>query len=496
MDAKLNSPGKRLAAAKALVFVLALALAVSVGFSIEKVVMGQSAQQTQQTQLPSPVDLSRAFINVAKQVEPAVVNIDVVERSKQAAVPRGRRGAIPQFPGLPGFGDMTPQVQRGTGSGVIISPDGYILTNNHVAGEADDIKVKLGDGREFKATRVGTDSETDLAVIKINAHDLPFARLGNSDSAQQGEWVVALGSPFGLQQTMTAGIISAVGRNLGRGSFDNYIQTDASINPGNSGGPLVNMNGEVVGINTLIYSESGTSAGVGFSIPSNLANKVYASLVKNGKVTRGFLGVTLQPVDEAYAKTVGYDKKGGALVSDVRNNNTPAARAGLRSGDVIVEFDGNAVTSPRQLTDLVADEPVGTTVQVKYLRDGRLETTSLKVAERPGPNGEVAAGRGGGAEEENTTGKLGLGVKTVTPDLVQELKLKVNSGAIVEEVEPGSPSEGAGIREGDVIHRIGRTQVTTAADLTRAIRSLAGQKEVVLQVERDGQLQFLTVNLE
>jgi serine protease Do len=393
MDVNFSSLGRRLAVAKALVLVLAFALAISLGFSIERVVLGQSGQQNQ---LPSPVDLSHAFINVAKQVEPAVVNIDVVEKSKQAAVPRGRRGAIPQIPGFPGFGDQTPQVQRGTGSGVIISPDGYILTNNHVAGEADEIKVKLGDGREFRATRVGTDTETDLAVIKISAHDLPFAKLGNSDAAQQGEWVVALGSPFGLQQTMTAGIISAVGRNLGRGSFDNYIQTDASINPGNSGGPLVNMNGEVIGINTLIFSESGTSAGVGFSIPSNLANKVYASLVKYGKVTRGYLGVYLKPVDDAYAKMIGYDKKGGALVDDVRNTNTPAARAGLQPGDVIVEFDGKPIASPRELTDIVAEEPVGKNVQVKYLRGGRLQTTTLNR-----PTIETARGDKKGSQPAN-----------------------------------------------------------------------------------------------
>src|SRR5215813_1500771 len=420
MDVKFNNLGKRLAAAKALVFVLAIALALSLGFSFERAVFGQSGQQNQ---LPSPVDLSRTFINVAKQVEPAVVNIDIVERSKQAANPRTRRGAIPQIPGFPGFGDLGPQVQRGTGSGVIISPDGYILTNNHVAAEASDMKVTLGDGREFKATRVGTDSETDLAVIKINAHDLPFAKLGNSDAVQQGEWVIALGSPFGLKQTMTAGIISAVGRNLGRGSFDNYLQTDASINPGNSGGPLVNMSAEVIGINTLIFSQSGASEGVGFSIPSNLANKVYGSLVKYGKVTRGYLGVYLQPVDDAYAKTIGYDKKGGALVSDLRSTNTPAGRAGLQPGDVIVEFDGKPITSPRQLTDIVAEEPVGKNVQVKYLRDGKLLTTTLRTAERPDSNGEVAGNRNGegesGGAEGVSTGKLGLSVKTVTPDDVQ-----------------------------------------------------------------------------
>jgi serine protease Do len=493
MDVKFNSLGTRLAAAKALVFVLSIALALSLGFSVGKSVLGQS---TQQNQLPSPTDLSRAFINVAKQVEPAVVNIDVVERSKQSmVVPRSRRGTMPQIP-FPGLGDVVPQVKRGTGSGVIISPDGYILTNNHVAGDADGIRVQLGDGREFKATRVGTDTETDLAVIKIEAHDLPFARLGNSDAVQQGEWVVALGSPFRLQQTMTAGIISAVGRNLGRSSFDNYIQTDASINPGNSGGPLVNMNGEVIGINTLIFSESGTSAGVGFSIPSNLANKVYASLVKYGKVTRGYLGVYLKPVDDAYAKMIGYNRKGGALVDDLRSTNTPAGRAGLQPGDVIVEFDGKPVESPRQLTDIVAEEPVGKNVQVKYLREGKVQTTTLKTAERPDENTELASNRSGEGDEEHSTGKLGLSVQTVTPDDARENNLKINTGAVVEAVEPGSPADNAGIQPGDVIHRIGTTRVITAADLTRAIRALGNQKEVVLQIESAGRLAFRTVSLE
>src|SRR6185436_12684772 len=236
--------------------VLALALAVASGLGFEV----QRRAAAQQQQLPSPADLSRTFINVAKQVKPAVVNIDVVEKSKRAALrlPEGL-----QIPGLPFEGQ--PRRQRGTGSGVIISAEGYILTNNHVAAEAEQITVKLADGREFKAKKVGTDPDTDLAVIKIEASNLPVARLADSDALEQGEWVIALGSPFGLSQTMTAGIVSATGRDLGvgAGQFTNYIQTDASINPGNSGGPLVNMQGEVVGINTLIFSQTGTSAGIG-----------------------------------------------------------------------------------------------------------------------------------------------------------------------------------------------------------------------------------------
>src|SRR5262249_51554570 len=262
---------------------LVVVLGVALAFSA---VRSASAQQSS-SQLPSPQDLSRTFISVVKQVKPAVVNIDVVEKTKRQSfrVPEGF-----QIPGVP-FGGA-PRKQRGTGSGVIISSDGYILTNNHVASDAEQITVKLGDGREFKARKIGSDPETDLAVVKIDATGLTYAKLGDSDKVEQGEWVIALGSPFGLQQTMTAGIVSATGRDLrsvGAGQFTEFIQTDASTNPGNSGGPFVNMEGEVIGINTLISTESGQSSGVGFSIPANLAKKVYAQLMKNGKVTRGYL---------------------------------------------------------------------------------------------------------------------------------------------------------------------------------------------------------------
>jgi serine protease Do len=500
MDSQLRDLSRRLSLTRGLVVAMALALALGVGFTLRGLVFAQDGQQRdgqqQQAQLPAPSDLSRAFINVAKQVEPAVVNIDIEETPKeQSALPRG----LHQFQ-IPGFPQGRPQPERGTGSGIIISPDGYILTNNHVAGEADKMKVTLGDGREFKATRVGTDPDTDLAVIKIDAHGdrLPYAKLGNSDDVQQGEWVVALGSPFGLQQTMTAGIVSAVGRNLKDGKLVDYIQTDASINPGNSGGPLVNMSGQVVGINTMIVSSSGGSQGVGFSIPSNVVNKVYAELIKSGKVTRGYLGVVLQDMTAAQAKNVGYDQKGGALVADLaKDPSAPAARAGLASGDVIVEFDGKPVTSRSQLTNIVADEPVGKTVQVKYFRDGKIETTTLKTAERPSTD-EVAKNRDGDGDEGSNTGKLGVGVETVDPRIIAQnnLKLRINTGAFVTRVDPGSPAEEAGIQVGDVIHRINTTRVNTAADLTRAMRSLSNQDQIMLQVEHDGQLGFATVELD
>src|ERR1044072_10051047 len=320
MDVNLRRIKKSLTGVRALVFAVALAIASGAGLVVH-------TSNAQQSQLPSPADLSRTFIGVAKQVKPAVVNIDVVEKAKRSSSMRLPDG----FPQIPGFPDSQPRRQRGTGSGVIISADGYILTNNHVAGDAEQINVKLADGREFKAKRIGTDQETDLAVIKIEAQGLTFAKLGNSDSLEQGEWVNALGSPFGLEQTMTAGIVSAIGRDLGAGAgqFTHFIQTDASINPGNSGGPLINMQGEVIGINALIFSQSGTSSGIGFAIPSNLANKVYAQLIKSGKVTRGYLGVYLRPVTPALAKAIGYEGTDGAQVQDITKEDSPADRAGL-----------------------------------------------------------------------------------------------------------------------------------------------------------------------
>jgi serine protease Do len=471
---------------QALIFALAIVVAGGLGFEVEK---RASAQQSQ-AQLPTPADLSRTFINVAKQVKPAVVNIDVVEKSKRSAMrlPEG-------FPDIPGLGGGQPRRQRGTGSGVVISSDGYILTNNHVAADADQITVKLADGREFKAKRIGTDKETDLAVIKIEAQGLAFAKLGNSDALEQGEWVIALGSPFGLEQTMTAGIVSATGRDLpGAGQFTHFIQTDASINPGNSGGPLINMQGEVIGINALIFSQTGTSSGIGFAIPANLANKIYAQLIKSGKVTRGYLGVILRPVTPALAKAIGYEGTDGAQVQDVSKEDSPAAKAGLRSGDVIVEFEGKQVKNPGQLTELVADTPVGRPAQLKYVRDGRTQSTTVNLGERPDLS-EAQEEKPGEEDGENGS-PLGASAQTVTPDVARELKLKIASGVFVQNVQADSPAGEAGLQRGDVIHRINRMPITNRQDYLRAIQSIKGEKEIALQIERGGQLQFIILTLE
>jgi serine protease Do len=354
--------------------------------SLEKVAADPPVQKAAQQQAPlaSPAELSRSFINVAKRIRPAVVQINVVagaQRPVNYDDPDDSTPSDPQFNNEGGDASgrpinpvqqQSPYARRGTGSGVIVSPDGYILTNNHVAGPATEIKIRLYDGREFIARRIGVDAETDLALVKINAQNLPYATLGDSSKLEQGEWVIALGSPFGLEQTMTAGIISATGRTFG-GTYDNYLQTDASINPGNSGGPLINMSGEVIGINTMIYSRSGGSEGIGFSVPSNMAKKVKDALLRNGRVSRGYLGVALQDTEN----------EGGASVGEVTNGG-PASSAGLRSGDVIVEFDGKPVKSARQLTDIIADTPVGKAINLKIVRDGREQPASITPAERPG----------------------------------------------------------------------------------------------------------------
>jgi len=487
MEINMGSFRTRLSSIRVVVFALVLAATAGIGFELR----GMPAAQAQaQAPLPSPQDLSRTFISVAKQIKPAVVNIDIVEKTKTSSfkMPDG----FQQIPGFP----QQPRRQKGTGSGVIISADGFILTNNHVAGDADTITVKLSDGRELKAKVVGKDKETDLAVIKIDAQNLPFAKLGDSDKLEQGEWVIALGSPFGLQATMTAGIVSATGRDLGAaaGQFTNFIQTDASINPGNSGGPLVNMQGEVVGINSLIFSESGTSSGIGFAIPSNLATKVYAQLVKSGKVTRGYLGVSLRPVSPALARTVGYTGTDGALVDDLAKDDSPAGRAGLRSGDVIVEFDGKRVTSPKQLTEMVADTAVGKATNLKYVREGHVDTATIKLGERPSVIGEEE--QPGKEDPEEDAGKLGISISSVTPELARSMKLKIPTGVVIKRLQPDGPAVEAGLLAGDVIHRVDRTPVSNGQDYARAISSLRGEKEVTLQIERGNRLTFVSLTLD
>jgi serine protease Do len=437
---------------------------------------------------PSPIELSYSFREIAKQVKPAVVYIQVVETVDQG--PRMPEGFPFDFPNPGG-----PRRRPGSGSGFIATQDGYILTNNHVVGSADRIEVRLGDGRNFKAKLVGTDPETDLAVIKIDSSGLPIAVLGNSDEVQQGDWVLALGSPFGLQQTLTAGIVSATGREFaGEQQFSQFIQTDASINPGNSGGPLVNMRGEVVGINTMIFSPTGGNVGIGFAVASNVARNVFDDMVRRGRVTRGYLGVVIIEVDEARARAYSVEPRSGALIAQPPQPDSPAAKAGLRYGDIITAFDGKPVRSPRELTEAVASTPVGKTARVDFIRDGQKQSVTVEVAERPATSRDTtpAPPRNNGGQTES---RLGIDAQSVTPEMAEQMKLTVKSGALVRSVQPGSAAEDANIRHGDVIHRIDRFDVKTVEELVQAVNSLQSGDDVAVVIERQGRIIYVTVTL-
>jgi serine protease Do len=372
--------------------------------------------------------------------------------------------------------------QRGVGSGFVISRDGYILTNNHVVEEADQIKVKLSNGQEYKGKVVGRDPKTDLALLKIDgASDLHPLNLGNSEDMKVGSWVVAVGSPFGLEQTVTAGIVSAKGRVIGSGPYDNFIQTDASINPGNSGGPLINMKCEVVGINTAIMAEG---QGIGFAIPITMAKEVSAQLKDKGHVTRGWLGVTIQEVTPELAKSFGLKENKGALVAQV-NPGSPAEKAGIQQGDIIIEFDGKAVSESKDLPRIVASTPVGKMITVKLSREGKNIDRSLKVAEMK-EQGEIAS-------SSPAHKSLGIAVQDLTPEIAQGLGLKKADGAVVTQVEPGSPAAEAGLQSGDVIREVNRKPINNADDFVQKVEKAKGQDNVLLFIQRGDHKLFAAI---
>jgi serine protease Do len=434
-----------------------------------------------------------AFSTVAKEVEPAVVNINTEQIIHNAAMPD--QDPFRQF-----FGENNPfwfpfremprdLKQKSLGSGFIVDSQGYILTNNHVVENASKIRVKLDDGQMMDAQVVGTDPQTDLAVLKIKGSDLPVIHLSNKDQIQVGDWVLAFGSPFGLEKTMTAGIISAKGRVIGAGPYDNFLQTDAAINPGNSGGPLVNLRGEVVGINTMIASQSGGFQGVGFAIPAAMAEDVYNQLVKTGKVSRGWLGIRIQEITPEIAKSFNLPSEKGVLVAEV-DPNSPAEHGGIRSGDIILRFGDHELQNDRDLSLAVAQTKAGNPATLKVLRNGENLTLKVTVGQRPVDVAETFK-----SSRPEGHSRLGITAENISPDAQREMNLTSRQGALVTEVQPGSPAEEGGLQAGDVIHEFNHKPVNTAAELQHFARQLGDNSTVLLKIEREGQTFFLAFDL-
>lgn len=434
------------------------------------------------------------WVAVAKADTPAVVNISTTQVVEDPLAFDGGGDSKSPDPFQDFFrhffgedpSGVPPRAYRthSLGSGFIIREDGYIVTNNHVVDNATEVAVKLSDGREFPARIMGRDRKTDLTLLKINARDLPVVPFGDSEKLQVGEPVMAIGNPFGLEGTATTGIVSAKGRVIGEGPYDDFIQTDASINPGNSGGPLVNTAGQVVGINTAIYSQTGGSVGIGFAIPINAAKAILPQLEAKGHVTRGWLGLAIQPVTPDLAKALHLPKEQGALVSQVQPDS-PAVKAGFKAGDVIVEFDAHSIGKPSDLSRLVAQTPVGRSATVQVLRDGKPLTLTAQIAELPEPQQVAEAG----ADRE----KLGLAIQPLTPALARELGVPDKSGLVVAGVKDGSPAAEAGIQPGDVIVQVNWKTVRTIADLRRALEGQKPGEPTLFQLHRKDASLFAAV---
>lgn len=447
---------------------------------------------------------SKVFVNIAKETRPSLVFIETVTKpsNSQAPMPRGPRGGGDLFD----FFFRQPQGPRaGAGSGFIVDlKGGYVITNNHVAADATDITVTTFDNRKFKAKLVGAEAAIDIAVLKLEnftPNGLRQATLADSDAVEVGDWVVALGAPFGLPQTLTVGVVSALGRGnlMGRDALEDFIQTDAAINPGNSGGPLLNIDGKVVGINTMISSPTGSSAGIGFAVPSNMARLAAEQLINTGKVTRGYLGLEgqdTQDLDSDVASTLGV-KEGiaGALVQNVVPGS-PADKAGLKPYDVIVGVAGAPVANFQQLRARVAFTKPGTTVKIQYFRDGKKSDTNLTVGAFPSER-ELASssmGRSGGSTQNDVRSEFGFAATPLTPQMRNEFKVRAANGFLVREVAEDSPAARAGLRRGDVIVEINRRPVKTEAELGRILGEAAkSNRDVLFLIERQGRNQLLVV---
>lgn len=428
----------------------------------------------------SPV-IENSFAPIAERLAPSVVNIKVTKVRKAGHEMRGMPdGPFGEYFGRffgegGGFGEARPM--EGAGSGVIISDEGYILTNNHVVEGAREVLVTLADKREAKAEIVGRDPGTDLAVLRITGEkNLPAARMGDSSVLKVGDWVLAIGNPFGLGHTLTSGIVSAKGRVIGAGPYDNFIQTDASINPGNSGGPLFNMKGEVIGINTAINA---AGQGIGFAIPIDTAKPLIPQLIKDGGVTRGYIGVNIQPLTPEIVKALELEDSRGALISDVVPGG-PAEKAGIKSGDVIISFNGKTVKDSQSLPTLVAATPVGEKATVTVLRDGREKNLRLEVSKlRTGADRAES-------REQPARGKWGLSLRNIDPRATQRFGLDADQAVVIAGVTPGSPADKAAMQRGDIILEVNRKPVKSVEEVEEKVAEAKGKDVLLLLVQRNG----------
>jgi serine protease Do len=495
-----------------------LSVGILIGTVISYGVKGKEGQQKSEVTpltLPSPQQMSNTFSTIAKQLEPSVVNINTESTIKNVHRRRGQGGGqdddddgsgmedfFNHFFGAPGQGQPGQQPgqggpgdgairERSLGSGVVVDAKGYIITNRHVIDKADRIRVRFEEdppGVQHDAKVIGVDQETDLAVIKVEVdHPLPAAKMGNSDSMQVGDWVLAIGSPFGQVGTVTAGIVSAKGRDIVPGrQFQIFIQTDAAINPGNSGGPLVNMNGEVIGINTAILSETNAYAGIGFALPSKTVADVYNQLTgPDHKVSRGSIGIMFDQVENPAIARV-YGSGSGVTISSVVAG-APADQAGLKVGDTITSVDGKKVSKGSDLVDYIASRKPGTKVQLGFLRNGKTQEASVTTADRS----KLFAARLGddqGNEDENTpkVSKFGMTVRKVTPEMADRLDMEAGKGVIVQDVKPGSFAEDINVTRGDIILQINKQPVNSEEDFSRIESSLKSGQDVVFLVRQRG----------
>jgi serine protease Do len=438
------------------------------------------------------IDTSKAFSEIAGSISPSVVNISTTKVMKRETGPSPEDPFFDFLNPFHNFKMPKKWKEQSLGSGVIVSADGYIITNNHVVEQADEIRVTLFDKRSFTAKIIGADTKTDIAIVKIAADNLRAAQWGDSDKLQVGEFVLAIGNPYGLSHTVTMGIISAVGRaNVGIADYEDFIQTDAAINPGNSGGPLVNVKGELIGVNTAIFSRSGGYQGIGFAVPSNMARLVMNQLIDKGKVTRGWLGVTIQELTPELSQKFGLKSEKGALVGDVAKGS-PAEKAGIKRGDIISEYNGKKISDVGNLRNMVAQSKVGSEIPITIQRGGKEYAVKVVIVELPK---DIAEATQGNAPEDSTfEGLSGLTAMELSREIARQLGLhKDEKGVVVVRVEAGSPAEEAGIRKGDVIQEIDRKRIEGLNDYNKVMSGIKAGDAALLFVNRSGKKFYVTI---